>query len=127
MIDTREMNDLGPAKFRNQADNNSEQICYYNWNKKDKTFNSFLAVRKQTLTGDKIIFSIVKITVCINNAIYTDISDKLDKLNNDIVQFEQSVQGISENSTGWETTDRTKRQYTKNDRRISKKPRFLSK
>ena len=57
-------------------------------------------MRKQTLTGDKIIFSIVKIPVCINDAIYTDISDKLDKLSNDIVQFEQSVQGISENSTG---------------------------
>ena len=123
------MNDLGPAKFRNQAENNSEKICYYNWNKKDKTFNSFLAVRKQTLTGDKIIFSIVKITYKTNknDSIYTDISDELDELNNDIVQFEQSVQGISENSTGWETTDRTKRRYTENDRRISKKPRFLSK
>ena len=59
-IDTGEANDLGPAKFRTQADNNSELICYNNRNKKDKTFNSFLALRKQTLTGDKIIFSIVK-------------------------------------------------------------------
>ena len=59
-------------------------------------------MRKQTLTGDKIIFSIVKITYKKNNhdSIYTDISDELDELNNDIVQFEQSVQGISENSTG---------------------------
>ena len=29
-IDTRDVNDLGPAKFRTQADNNKEQICYYN-------------------------------------------------------------------------------------------------
>ena len=47
-IDTRDNNDLGPAKFRTQADNNKEQICYYNRNKRDKNFNSLLAVRKQT-------------------------------------------------------------------------------
>ena len=58
--DTRDANDLGPAICRTQADNNSEQICYYNRNKVDKTFNSFLAIRKQTLTGDKTIFSIEK-------------------------------------------------------------------
>ena len=46
--DTREVYDLGPAKIRAQADNNREQICYYNRNKRDKSFNSFLAVRKQT-------------------------------------------------------------------------------
>ena len=107
---------------RYQADNNSEQICYYNRDKKDTTFNSFLAVRKQTSTGNEIIFSIVKYIdkTNINDSIYTNISDELDGLNNNIVQFEQSVQGISENSTGRETTDRTKRRYTKNDRRISK-------
>ena len=107
---------------RYQADNNSEQICYYNRDKKDTTFNSFLAVRKQTSTGNEIIFSIVKYIdkTNINDSIYTNISDELDGLNNNIVQFEQSVQGISENSTGRETTDRTKRRYTENDRRISK-------
>ena len=47
-IDTRDVNDLGPAKFRTQPDNNKEQICYYNQNKRDASFNSFLAVRKQT-------------------------------------------------------------------------------
>ena len=35
-IDTRDVNELGPAKFRTQADNNSKQICYYNRNKTDK-------------------------------------------------------------------------------------------
>ena len=29
-IDTRDVNDLGTAKFRTQADNSGEQICYYN-------------------------------------------------------------------------------------------------
>ena len=32
-IDTRDINDLGPAKFRTRADSNQEQICYYNRNK----------------------------------------------------------------------------------------------
>ena len=35
-IDIRDVNDLGPARFRNQADNNKKQICYYNQNKKTK-------------------------------------------------------------------------------------------
>ena len=51
-IDARDANSLGPVKFRTQADNNKEQICYYNRNKKNKSFNSFLALRKQTLTID---------------------------------------------------------------------------
>ena len=33
-IDTRGINDLGPGKFRTQADSDAEQICYYNRNKK---------------------------------------------------------------------------------------------
>ena len=69
-------------------------------------------MRKQTSTGDKIIFSVVKIIdkTNRNDAIYTDISDELDEFNNDIVQFEQSVWGISENCTGRETIDRTNTQ-----------------
>ena len=29
-IDIRDVNDLGPSRFRTQADNNQEQICFYN-------------------------------------------------------------------------------------------------
>ena len=47
-IDTQDINHLGPAKFRTRADSNQEQICYYNHNKKDTSFNCFLTVRKQT-------------------------------------------------------------------------------
>ena len=60
-IDTKDANELGPAKFRTQVDNNSQQLCYYIRNKRDKIFNTFLAIRKQTSTGEKIIFSIGKI------------------------------------------------------------------
>ena len=95
-IETRETNHLGPAKFRTQADNNTEQICYYNRNKKDKTFNSFLVVRKHTQAADKIIFSIVKTVdkTKRKDAIYTDIGDELHEFNNDIVQLEQSVEEL---------------------------------
>ena len=55
-VDIRDINDLGPSRFRTQADNNQEQICHYNRNKKDKTFNCSLALRKQTSATDKIIF-----------------------------------------------------------------------
>ena len=50
-IDTRDVNDLGPAKFRTQADNNREEICNYNRNKRDKSFSSFLAVRKKNINS----------------------------------------------------------------------------
>ena len=53
-IDTRDVNDLGPAKFRTRVDSNQEQICYYNRNKRDTSFNSFLAVRKQTSTFSEL-------------------------------------------------------------------------
>ena len=34
-VDSRDINDLGPAKSRTQADSNQGQICYYNRNKRD--------------------------------------------------------------------------------------------
>ena len=51
----RHVNNLGPSKFRTGAANDIEQICYFNYNKKDRTFNQFLDVRKQTSAGE-IIF-----------------------------------------------------------------------
>ena len=66
------------------------------------TINSFLEVRKQTLTGERIIFCIEKIIVKLtkNNTVYSEIGDELNDFNNDNVQFEQPVRGISESDTG---------------------------
>ena len=77
-IDTRGANDLGPGKFRTQADSDAEQICYYNRNKKDTSFNSFLALRKETSSAREITFSIVKVIDKTNrhNSIYWEISHK---------------------------------------------------
>ena len=47
-IDMKHVNDLGPAKFRTGGENDKEQVYYYSYNKKDRAFNRFLAVRKQT-------------------------------------------------------------------------------
>ena len=127
-IDTRDINDLGPAKFRTQADSNKEQMCYYNRNKRDNNFNSFLAARKQASSATEIFFSIVNIIdkTNKNNAIYSDINDKLSDFKNGNVHYKRSVLRISEGGTVGETrTNRTNRQQYRNDKRISKKPRFL--
>ena len=59
-IDMRHENNLGPSKFRNGVKNSKKEICYFNYNKKDRTFDQFLAVRKQRSAGE-IIFSIVNL------------------------------------------------------------------
>ena len=125
-IDTRDVNDLGPAKF--QTDNNKEQICYYNRNKRDTSFNSFLAVRKQTSSTSEIIFSIDKVidNTNRNNNICFEINDEISDFKNDKVQYRRQGQGISEGGNVTETsTDRTDRQKCKNDGLVTKKPRFL--
>ena len=60
-VDTRNVNDLGPARFRIQADSNKEQIYYYNRNEKENNFNCFSDLRKQASTADKILFYIVNL------------------------------------------------------------------
>ena len=84
-IDTREINELGPSKFRTQADNYQEQVCYYSRNKKDINFNSFLAVRKETSSAREIIFSIVNIIdkTYRNDNIYFEINNELSDFKND--------------------------------------------
>ena len=86
-IDTRDVSDLRPAKGT-QADSDTEQICYYNRNKRDKSFDSFLAVRKETPSARKINCSIVKVIDKTNrhDAIYSEISDELSDFENDLVQ-----------------------------------------
>ena len=105
---TRHVNDLGLAKFGTQADNNKEQICYYNQNKRDESFNSFLAVRKQTSTY-AILFSIVKLInkTNKNDCIYFKIVDELSNFNNDNVQLKRRIQQISKSDIVGKTgTDR---------------------
>ena len=56
-IDTRDVNEFGPGKFRMSANNGEEQTCYFNRNKSDTHFTSFFA---QCTLAEPIQFSIVK-------------------------------------------------------------------
>ena len=77
-------------------------------------FDTQILISDKKMAGDKIISSIVKMVneTNRNDTIYTHISDELDEFKNEIVQFEQSFRGISENSTGRETTNEKKRRCT---------------
>ena len=130
-IDTRGINDLGPAKFRTQAEINQEQISYYNHNKRDTSFNCFLAVRKQTPTISDITFPIIKLIIdkSNKNSIYFEINHELGVFNND--SSERPIQQISESNISREkSTDRKRQGHEQRTngvyRQISKKPQFLS-
>ena len=58
-INTREVNELGPGKFRTSTDDEEEQTCYFNRNKSDTHFTSFIAKRIQD-DSSSITFSIAK-------------------------------------------------------------------
>ena len=84
----RHVNNLGPSKLRTGAKNHKEQTCYFNYNKKDRAFNRFLAVRKETSTN-KIIFSIVSLIDKSNRFEdnYYKIGDELRELDNYRIQL----------------------------------------
>ena len=107
----RNENNLEPGKFRTETEIDKEQVCYYNYNKKDRAFNRFLAVRKQTST-DAIMFSIVNLIVKSNNHEdnYFKVGDELRKFNNVSIQPEQRIQRVSKIQPDRETNDRRQQQ-----------------
>ena len=134
-VDTQTVNDLGPGKFRTQADDGIKQVCYYNRNKSDTSFNSFLATRKQTSQKNAIKFSIDKVITNVNNSdvSYIEQGDELKNIDND--NFQSKLQQLSNGNTTSRrptdknrTRDRNKQQKRQNSghRRVSKKPRSLS-
>ena len=62
--------------------------CYYNRNKTDTSFNSFLATIEQTSQKGAIKFSIDKVITNINNSnvTYLELSDELKNTNNENIQ-----------------------------------------
>ena len=56
-IDTRDINEFGPGKFRTSAEDGEQQTCYFNKNNSDSYFKSFISQRVQAET---ITFSIFK-------------------------------------------------------------------
>ena len=91
-IDTTEVNELGPGKFRTSADDGEEQICYFNRNKSDTHFTSFIAKRIQD-DSSSITFSIVKV-----NSDFDLVNKSLDiELNNSLIdaRAKKQIQQIS--------------------------------
>ena len=93
-VDTGDINDLGPGKLRAQTNNGLRQICYYNRNKSDTSFNSFLATRKQISQEGVIKFSIDKVIKNLNNSgvSYLDLGDELKNIDND--NFQSKLQQL---------------------------------
>ena len=134
-VDTRDVKDLGPGKLRAQADNGTRQICYFNRNKTDTGFNSFVATREQTSQKGVIKCSIDKVITNVNNSnvICSDLSDELKSIKNDNIHSKLQQLSESDISGGRATTNknRDKHQNKRQQKYVghrpaSKKPRFLS-
>ena len=76
-IDTRQVNELGPGKFRTSADNGQEQLCYFNRSKSDTHYSSYTAKRVQP---DKLVFSVVKVNIyfsLVNKSLEIEVKNSL--------------------------------------------------
>ena len=95
-----------------------------------------MALRKQTSTTDKIIFSITNLIDKSNKKedIYFEMNNELSEFNNDIFQSEPGIRQVSKSDAGRKTINlgqqqqrqQRKREQTRHDGWVSKKPRFLS-
>ena len=118
-IACRNFNSLGPSKFRTNAESATEHICYYNRNKKDKSFNRFLARRKQS-TGESIIFEIKNIIEQTKpgDFAYCDINNELEEFNDGRVNDNRA--NLKRTISEFSSTNNRREEF------IRKKPRFLS-
>ena len=62
-IDTRDVNESGPGKFRTSAEDGEQQTCYFNKSNSDSYFKTFISQRAK---AEPIIFSIFKAKSDIN-------------------------------------------------------------
>ena len=128
-IGIRYVNNLGPSKFKTGAKNDEEQVCYFNYKKKDRAFNRFLAVRKETF-ADEIVFSIVSLIDKSNKFkdSYYKIGGKLREFDNNRIQPKQRIREPSQTDGRRARTGGSNRRRKEcgRQRRISKKTRFLS-
>ena len=116
-INIRHVNNLGLIKLRTGAKNHKGQTCYFNYNKKDRAFNRFLAVRKET-SSNKIIFFIFSLIDKSNRFEdnYYKIGDELRELDNDRIQLNTRIRELSQTNDKLTRTDdsnRRKKQYDK--------------
>ena len=88
-----------------------------------------MTLRKQTSSTSEIIFSIVNLIdkSSRNDNIYFEINHELSDFKNENIQNKPPIQRVNESNTVREIRpDGTDRRQCRNDRRFSKKSRFLS-
>ena len=81
-INTRDVNELGPEKFRTLADNGEDQTYYFDRNKSDTHYTSFVAKRIQN-NSHIITFSIVKVNSdfsLVNKSLNIELNNPLDSM-----------------------------------------------
>ena len=107
------MNELGPGKFRTSAENGIEQACYFNKDKSDSHFSSYIAKR---VSRDELVFSIVKLNSdfnLINKSLEIDLKNSL--IDGSSKRQYQSV-NREDSDNGTEPGNTSRSETSKNDR-----------
>ena len=74
----------GPGRFRSEADNPDNQLCYFNSANDEQVYNKFVSKRiKSSEFENEFHFKIVEVKSKTNKNISFDVTNKLQELNND--------------------------------------------
>ena len=130
-VDTRDVNELGPGKFRTSADNGQEQVCYFNKNKSDTHFTSYTS---KSISSETLLFSIVKVNSdfnLVNKSLEIELKNSLldgnSKSKYQRVNREDLNNGKSDRSeTSKPTLQQQRDGQLDEDGGVRIKPRFLS-
>ena len=109
-VNTRDVNDLGPGKFRTMAENNTKQICYFNRNNSYSHSSSYLSKR---VNQENLVFSSFKMNFNLNSG-YKNLEINSEKLlfHGGVSQKHQSI-----NRENFRDGKNSGSETSKNDRR----------
>ena len=109
-VDTRDVNNLGPGKFRTMAENNTKQICYFNRNNSYSHYSSYLSKR---VNQENLVFSIFKMNFNLNSG-YKNLEINSEKFlfHGDVSEKQQSI-----NRENFRDGKNSGSETSKNDRR----------
>ena len=108
-IDTRDVNEFGPGKFRTSAENNLEQNCYFNRNNTDSRFKCYLA-RRDNSNPEKLFFFIREQNCCFDqNFLNKNSGFLLTKSQMNATSNGKGKSTDKENSNGGSETDEGRR------------------
>ena len=120
-LDTRDVNELGPGKFRTLVDDREEQTCYFNRNNSDTHFTSFIAKRIRWNKQTTITFFIVKVPSnfqLVKKSVGVELNNSLTD-GRATRQFQQIIRGNFNNGRPKteQTTDIKREQHERQQRR----------